>query len=223
MENDILKPWKKLDPETRKAVIAQIAKGEEDNRKIAAELGVSAKTVAMIRRYAQGEINLAAGKRIDGTPEVGRVAGEQCQVGRAPHPSPAAPATPSPKGEGSGKLTDHYPPDTDHCASGETVPMTIRMDGGGTRTVRISKETAEMIKQRRQQADQDKTTDHCEISEPREIWRAVEEDLWFKDVNQDRLMDLIGEMRGCIEEMLPIRQAVFEEYNRRVKLDNGEE
>ena len=98
MENDILKPGKKLDPETRKAVIAQIAKGEEDNRKIAAELGVSAKTVAMIRRYAQGEINLAAGKRIDGTPEPGRVAGEQCAVDRAPHPSPAAPATPSPKG-----------------------------------------------------------------------------------------------------------------------------
>lgn len=187
MENDILKPGKKLDPETRKAVIAQIAAGGEDNRKIAAELGVSAKTVAMIRRYAQGEINLAAGKRIDGTPEPG----EPVQVGSVKTEMP----------------------------QGETVPMTIRMDGGGTRTVRITKETAELIRQQRPQADQGKASDGS-ASEP---WRAVEEALWMRDRNQERLLELSEELHTCLRDYEQLRPEIVEEYNRRVRLDNGEE
>lgn len=218
--NDLYKPGNKLDPEKRKAVLAAIAAGGEDNRKIAAELGVSAKTVAMIRRYAKGEINLAAGKRIDGTPvpdePVAVASGDtlkeftpfDMQSGRI-----------CTEEETKGPLKAVTTASAVMAPPGETVPMTIRMDGGGTRTVRITKETAELIRQQRPQADQGKVSDGS-VSEP---WRAVEEALWMRDRNQERLLELSEELHTCLRDCEQLRPEIVEEYNRRVRLDNAEE
>ena len=123
---DELRPGGKLRRDVRRQIIEALAK-DEDPGVISGRLGVSRGTIARIRRYAQGEINEAAGRRIDGTP----------------------------------------------------VPV----EGRPART------------------------------DP--IRRVGSESDWLKAMNMARLSELVGEIGQCLGNRLPIRQEVFEEYNRR--------
>ena len=109
--------------------------------------------------------------------------------------------------------------------------MTIHLDGGGTRTVRISKETADMIKRheddlqfgynttpKKKTADED-DMDEVDMDEL-DKW-AVDEELWLKEMNHDRILDLAEEMHRCLREQVQLRPKIVEEYNRRV-CGNGE-